>query len=397
MRTWRRVVWVVAVLALVGAACSDDDDDATSSASTAGATSTAGEPPGACPDLSVAFLGPQSGPEEVIGRNQSRAVELAVKEYNAASSGCVVRYQSFDAASTTEATPVVAQRIARDPSIVGVVGPTSSTALGALPILEASGVPAISASASDPSLATSGWTVFHRVIANTDDQTTAAAAYATGALGARSVAVLHDGSDGGQRRAKLVTEAVAKAGATVAVERPVDGQVQEDAATVAEVKAAEVDVVVFGGDASVAGRLTKQLRDAGVTADLVLGESSLDSRFVAEAGADAEGVVIVAAALWTVDRYPGGPGFATAFERSVGQPPGLYSAEAYDAARFVLAAIAAGAVTRPTLSAYLDTQGQAGVTKELMFAADGELAGDPTVYANSVRGGELVGVGPVGA
>jgi branched-chain amino acid transport system substrate-binding protein len=241
----------------------------------------------------------------------------------------------------------------------------------------------------------SGWTVFHRAIANTDEQVSATAAHVTGALAARSVAVLDDGSDAGQRRAKVLAEGIAKAGATVAVERPVGGEDQADAATVAEVKAADVDVVVFGGDAALAARLTKELRAAGVTADLVFGESSLEPRFLAGAGADAEGVVIVAAASWTVDRYPGGATFRTDFETALGQPPGLYSAEAYDAARFLLAAIAAGAVTRATIGAYLDTNGQAGVTKELMFDADGELAGDPTVYANTVQGGALVGLGPI--
>jgi branched-chain amino acid transport system substrate-binding protein len=395
-RTWRRVVAGLGMVALVAAGC--DDDDPTSAGSTTSSSSTAGGTPAAtaCPDVSIAFLGSQSGPEAAHGLNQSRGVELAIDEYNAAaSSRCDVRFQSFDATSSIDATPVVAQRIVQDASIVGLVGPTSNVALGAMPILEAAGIPVISPSASDASLSLSGWTVFHRAIANTDEQAAATARYVTGALAARSVAVLDDGSDAGRRRAKVLAEAIAKTGATVAAEGLVGGEVQDDAATVAEVKAADVDAVVFGGDAELASRLTKQLRAAGVAADLVLGESSLDPRYLSGSGAAAEGVVIVAAASWSVDRYSGGPAFGVDFENALGQPPGLYAAEAYDAARFLLAALAAGAVTRPAISAYLDTNEQAGVTKQLVFDADGELAGDPTVYANTVQGGVLVGLGPI--
>jgi branched-chain amino acid transport system substrate-binding protein len=396
MERSRRVLGAVAILALVGTACSDDGEGRASPASTTAAGTTAGVPP--CSAVSLASLGPQSGPDAATGLNQSRAVELAIQEFNAANPGCVVGYQPFDSEGSTEATTVVAQRIAQDTSIIGVLGPMSTSAsLAAIPILEAVGVDVITPSASDPSLSMKGWKVFHRAIATSDDQARAMGRYVAGELAARSVAVLDDGSDAAHREADIVRETVTEAGASVAVMRRVDTESGEDPTTVAEVRAADVDAVVVLAGASLAGQLTEQLRRGGVTAELVLGEPALEPEFLAEAGPHAEGVHVIAAVLGTVDGYPGGAQFRTRFEHASGQQPGLFAAEAYDAAGFLLAAIKDGSRTRAQVSAYLAAQRWDGVTKELMFGSNGDLAGEPTVYVNTIEGGQLVGLGAIEA
>jgi branched-chain amino acid transport system substrate-binding protein len=392
------VVRLVAPLALVGlvaAACSDDDDGSSggTSATASSANGTGG--PAACTVVGLAFLGPQTGPQSALGLDEARAVELAIREFNVAHPACQVAYQAFDTDSGTTPTPVVAQQIARDPSIVGVVGLTSVTAtVAAMPLLEAGGVAVITPSASDPSLATSGWSTFHRVIANSDEQAAGSARSITGSGEARSIAVIDDGSDAGQRRAKVVGDAATKAGASVDLTRSVD-DAAADAALVADVRAADVDAVAIVGDADVAARVVGQLRQGGVSAKVVVGEGGLDPGFLAGAGARAEGVEVVAGVLASVDGYPDGTAFAARFRAATGQDPGLYAAAAYDATTFLLAAIASGATTRAAVTAFLATQGSPGVTQPLQFEANGELAGDPAVYANAVQGGRVVGVGPI--
>jgi branched-chain amino acid transport system substrate-binding protein len=264
-----------------------------------------------------------------------------------------------------------------------------------MPLLEAAGVAVITPSASDPSLATSGWSTFHRVIANSDEQATASARSIAGSGPARSIAVIDDGSAAGQRRAKLLGDAATKAGASVELTRSVDDDAAPDATLVADVQAADVDAVAIVGGADVAARVVGQLREGSVSADLVVGEGGLDPTFLTGAGARAEGVEVVAGVLASVDGYPDGAAFASRFRAATGQEPGLYAAPAYDATSFLLAAIASGATTRAAVAAFLTTQTYRGVTQPLQFQANGELAGDPAVYANAVVGGRVVGVGPI--
>ena len=57
-------------------------------------------------------------------------------------------------------------------------------------------------------------------------------------------------------------------------------------------KAADPDAVFFGGYYAAAGRLSKQLRDAGVTATFVFGDGVLDPGFIEAGGDAAEGAII---------------------------------------------------------------------------------------------------------
>jgi branched-chain amino acid transport system substrate-binding protein len=391
---WRRALAVAAALAVVAGACDGDDDGGSATpptTATGPATATGG-----CASARLAFLGPTSGGDAASGTDQAHAVELAISEFNAAHPTCRVELRTFDTASSAAATTIVAQEIARDPTIVGVVGPMSTGAsLAAVPILQAAGVAVITPAAWDRALATRGWRVFHQAVADTGDEAVALARHVTGALAARDVAVLHDATPGGVRRAERVEEAVAEDGATVTVSGALDAEARDQAATLAELDEVGADVVVFVGAADVAAALTTALRESGSDVDVVVGGEGLEPAYLVGAGPAAEGVAIVGPALASVAGYPGGPAFATRFETATGQSPGLFAAEAYDAAGFLLAALGEGAATRADVGAYLLEHRHDGVTKQLAFEPDGGLAGDPPVYANTVEDGLLVGLGPV--
>ncbi len=165
---------------------------------------------------------------------------------------------------------------------------------------------------------------------------------------------------------------------------------------VADVRAAGADAVVVVGGGDVAGRVAAQLRRGGVTADLVVSEGALDPAFTAAAGASAERVVIVAGVL-AGDGSDAFAAFRARFRAALREEPGLYAAPAYDATGFLLAAIEGGAATRTAVGSFLATQDHEGVTQPMKFEANGELAGDPVVFENTIEGGQLVGVGPVSA
>jgi branched-chain amino acid transport system substrate-binding protein len=55
-----------------------------------------------------------------------------------------------------------------------------------------------------------------------------------------------------------------------------------------------------------------------------------------------------------------------------------------------LDALAAKKTTRAAVAAFVETYNKKGVTKQIKFAADGEVAGD-AVYAYAVKDGKIVG------
>jgi branched-chain amino acid transport system substrate-binding protein len=417
MKRWLRVLAPIAVVAIVAAACGDDDDT-TSSATTAaggsattaaagGTATTAGgaatpASPGAagtakCSGVTIAFFGAQTGSAANLGLNESRAAELAIKDFNAKNKDCQVGYKAYDSEGSPDKAPALAQQIAEDKAVVAVVGPAfSGESKAADPIFDAAGVPIITPSASNPGLAKNNWKIFHRAIANDDFQGPGIASYITGTLKAKTVAIIDDNSEYGQGLAKIVADTVPKSGATVAVTDHIDPKAQDYSATVTKVKSANVDAVMYGGYYAEAGRLAKQLKDGGVTAKFISGDGSADPGFIEAAGpAAAEGAILTAAALYTPDGYKGGADFGTRFKASSGNDTGLYSAEGYDAANFFLAAIAAGKVTRSDINAYVSSQSFDGITKTFKFDSTGELGGDKPIFANVVKGGKLVGQGAI--
>jgi branched-chain amino acid transport system substrate-binding protein len=116
-----------------------------------------------------------------------------------------------------------------------------------------------------------------------------------------------------------------------------------------------------------------------------------DPGFVEAAGADAaEGAILTC---------PCGPPedfkeFFAAYKAKFGEDPQTYGAEAYDAATAFLDAIANGATTRSDVLAALSTMDIPGVTKQIKWDAKGEVA-DTTVYAYTVKDGQIVGAGPI--
>jgi branched-chain amino acid transport system substrate-binding protein len=350
-----------------------------------------------CDPLTIAFFGAQTGGAANLGLNESRGVELAINEFNAANPGCQVGYTAFDSEGSPDNAPALAQEAVANAAIVGLVGPAfSGESAAANPIFEAGGLPLVTPSASNPALSTNGWTVFHRLIANDNFQGPAIAQYLV-TDGATKVAVIDDNSEYGLGLSTIVVTSLEEAGVEVSVTDHITVGEQDFSATVTKIKDAGVDAVMFGGYYAEAGLLRKQLVDAGVTGTFISGDGSADPGFIESAGAEAaEGAILTAAALYTPGGYENAADFGARFEADSGNAPGLYSAEGFDGANFILAAITAGNVDRASILEYLNTQTFVGIAKSYKFDATGELDGPKTVYANTVSGGLLAGVGPIG-
>ncbi|MGH8992374.1 MAG: ABC transporter substrate-binding protein, partial [Acidimicrobiia bacterium] len=155
------------------------------------------------------------------------------------------------------------------------------------------------------------------------------------------------------------------------------------------------DMIFYGGYYAEAGRLKKQLTDAGIKAKFISGDGSLDAGFVASSGAaGGEGALLTCPCRLATADLPGKGGeFDKSYKTDVGRDPGTYSSEGYDAASLLIAGIEAGNDTREKLLSYVENLSSFdGVSKTIQFETNGNVkAGDVFVY--EVKGGKLTELG----
>jgi branched-chain amino acid transport system substrate-binding protein len=359
----RTVVATAALLAgaLVLAACGGGE-------STSGGSGAGGE------TLKIGFMGDLTGESSGIVIPPRNGATLAVDEYNATNPAVKLELVEYDSqGSPDQAVPLIQQAIQQD-KIVGLIGPTfsgESKAVG--PILEQGKIPSVSPSATNPGLAQNGWKYWHRVVANDADQGPAIVDFLVRAKSPANAFVISDDQEYSVGLADTVFQAFQAEG--VSVERDQFAQGASDySSTVAKVNAAKPGVIVYGGYYAQAGRLLKQLRDAGVTATFASGDGSLDPQIIAGAGAPAaEGAVLACPCNIPFGATEGAlADFTKRYKAAVDVDPAIYSTEGYDAATLFINAVKAGNTTPDAINTFISGANLDGLSKKIAFKPNGE-------------------------
>lgn len=337
----------------------------------------------------IAFFGALTGPSASIGTTMKNGVDLAVEQYNVKHRDCTVGVEATDSEGDPAKAGGLALELAQKEDVVAVVGPAfSGESEAANPTFESAGIPLITPSATRTTLSGKGWKVFHRAVANDDAQGPAAGNYLRSVLRSDKVFVVDDQSAYGAGLADAVKGVLGTS--VVGTDKvAAEGKQTDFSATVSKVKASGATAVFYGGYFQNAGLLTKQLRDAGVTAQFVAGDGVNDPGFAKVAGnAAAEGAVVTCPCA---PANKAGGTFVTDYRAKYGTDPGTYADVAFDATNVFLTGIEAGRTTRAALLDYLGTVEYAGVANTYKFTATGEL--DPSklvVWAFTVKAGAVV-------
>jgi branched-chain amino acid transport system substrate-binding protein len=392
--TLLRVSAIAVSLAFVTAACGSDSDSsvaedtvATEDTVVTDDTAAAAVDGVTCEGVSIAFFGALSGDAGNLGKNIRAGADLAVSEFNTANPDCQVGLVDFDSQGDPAQAPALAQKAIDDAGILGIVGPAfSGESKAANPLFDAAGLAIITPSATNADLNDNNWKVFHRALAGDDKQGPAIATYIQKTLAAAKVGIIDDASEYGKGLADIVKTTL---GDAVVASDSIDPKAADFSAAVSKMKEAAPDAIFYGGYYAEAGKLAKQLRDAGVTATLVFGDGVKDNGFIEAAGPAADGSIITC----TCADGASNAEFAAAYTAKFpGETPQTYGAEAYDAAKAFLAAIAAGKTDRAGVLEFLGTYDAAGVTKQIKWDETGEVAGN-AVYAYKVEAGAISVIG----
>jgi branched-chain amino acid transport system substrate-binding protein len=387
LRAGWRVVASVSIAALMLAACGSDKD-----------TKSTGQQQGqqqGQQTFALAFVGPLTGPNANLGINIRNGATVAVEEANKAGGNVRFQLKEFDTQGSPDQASTIKDKFINDASIIGVVGPTfSGETRAVLPSLQEAGLVMVSASATNAQLPTvvPNETVFHRIVPDDDVQGKGITDYVSKKLAVKRAAYIHDNGDYGKPLADGTREQLEKAGVTTVLTDAIDPKSQDFSAVVNKVRAINPapDMVFYGGYYAEAGRLKKQLTDAGVRVRFVSGDGTLDAGFLQAAGPAAEGSQVTCACkLATTDAGGRLGDFAKAYQARWNTPPGTYSTEGYDSANLLIKGINDGKTTRKALLDYVEGLTTFdGVGKQIQFEANGNVKSGG-VFVYEVKSGKL--------
>jgi branched-chain amino acid transport system substrate-binding protein len=119
-------------------------------------------------------------------------------------------------------------------------------------------------------------------------------------------------------------------------------------AQLTQIASKKPDILVIGSLVEEASKIVQQAKAAGITAHMIGGNGLNSPKFITLAGPAAEGVV-VGAAYFYGNTYPGNKAFVANYEKRYGAGPDQFAAQAYAAAQIVAAVVKSGKTTAPLI------------------------------------------------
>jgi branched-chain amino acid transport system substrate-binding protein len=405
-KTSLRLFAGIAVLVLVGVACSNNKSTPSSGGTTGGGGAKK-------INVDVWMQGAWTGSFSSLTLPSFQSGEIHFNELNSDPTfPAHITVKQGDTQGSSSKAPPVVQQVVSDDNTVAVFGPDfSGESLVSGDTYNSDHIPFVTPSATSVELAGKHWDYWYRTVGNDDAQGRLLSKFIVKYVHPKRLFLLDDKSTYGHPLA-LAVEREAKAaginvvGAEGAHESALNtGSTVNFSSEISDVKAANPDVVFFGGYFPDTGPFLKQARDQGLKFTLVSGDGTLSSDFVSLAGSsNANGTLITAPS-----------NINSSFVKKYNQEEGssalsiaVYSAEGYDVAGLIGAGIKYAIqhgdkdakTIRVGIKQYLDTltggNTYHGVAKDVAFVpSTHELstAADDLYYFYKVENGTVVNLG----
>jgi ABC-type branched-subunit amino acid transport system substrate-binding protein/tRNA A-37 threonylcarbamoyl transferase component Bud32 len=338
------------------------------------------------PELHIGLQADLSGPSAAVGKGQDRAARLAVAEHNTRGDApFTLRLTTVDDGGDEERAKAAVRRFAEDPLLVAALGATGGDAAGeALVAYDEAALPLLSVVDGD----TRHLNRIFLCARPRNDMHMLPVAQFLGAYEIDRIALVDDGTEYGRQTTRFLGTGLRGNNRTVLAETVREGTRDLDAEA-ERIAAKQPGAVVYGGGWRDAGRFAKALTRAGFLGPKIGTQAVHDPRFLAEAGEDAAGWLVVSTAADPAS-VPSVHPFAAAYRKSFDGAPPLFAAEAYDAVGLI-AACAEGLgrekVSRQDLLPALRTTSYKGISKSYAFEpANGMYTGTGVFIYRVERG-----------
>ncbi|HET8772546.1 MAG TPA: ABC transporter substrate-binding protein [Thermoanaerobaculia bacterium] len=318
-------------------------------------------------DIPIGFYGALTGSEAAFGTATVNGVKIAADEINAAGGvlGRPIRLVIEDDQGRAEEAASVVTKLVTASNVEALIGENSSNqSLAAAPIAQASGVPMISPSSTNPKVTEKGQYIF-RVCFTDPLQGKALAAFVRNELKLDTAAILIDRkSDYSVGLGSFFRKELEAAGGKIVAEQSYSGGDSEFRPQLTTIRAASPQVLFIPGFYTEVGQIAIQARDLGMTIPLVGGDG-WDSAAVIEIGGKAIEGSYFSDHYFNGDTRPVVQKFVAEYSKRHGRKPEANAALGYDALRiWAAAATRAGSLdkkaVRDQIAQTKDYEGVAG-------------------------------------
>ena len=293
-----------------------------------------------------------SGATAFFGEDSRGGIELAILERDGMLLGREIELVVEDSLCTVEGGQTAARRVTSDTSVVGIIGTNCTTAArGALPIVSETGMLMISPSNAATSITNDDIQVggawqpgYFRTFPNDLFQAALAAQFAIHALGVKTVATIHDGSDYAESNVNIMLDEFVKLGGEAVLQGAINAGDTDMSAILTEVAAARPDLVYFPLFPPESEFVAAQMANTPGLEDVVAiaSDSSLVAAFPQNTGSGAIGLYM------TGPHVEGGAylDFLAKWDDEFGgTPPSGFHSHAWDATNLLLDAVESVAET----------------------------------------------------
>lgn len=303
--------------------------------------------------VKIGVSGPLSGANAFAGKDNENGARLAIEELNAKKikvGGKVLTFalSSEDDQGDPKSGVSVAQKFV-DNGVKFVLGPyNSGVAIPASRVYNEAGI-LMSTVGTNPKVTQSGYRTVFRIVASDTQVGSSVADYAAKRLKVKTVGVIDDRTAFGQGIAMEFIKRAKRSGLKVAGHEFTTDKSTDFAAILTALKAKKVDAIFFGGYAPQGAPMVRQMRQLGLNAKL-LGGDTLCSPEMAKLGGDAVGENVLCAQGGAIlEKQPGGPAFKANYKKRFKRDPDVYAPSFYDQMMFIAQAIRATNSTDPSV------------------------------------------------
>ncbi|CAN7316707.1 branched-chain amino acid ABC transporter substrate-binding protein [Acidovorax sp. LjRoot117] len=289
--------------------------------------------------VKIGHSGPLSGPNAFAGKDNENGVRLAVEELNAKKitvEGKVLKFElvSEDDQCDARTGVSVAQKMV-DSGVKFVMGPyCSGVAIPASRVYSDGGA-MVSTVGTNPKVTESGYKNLFRIIASDTQIGSNMAVYAAQVMKVKQVAVIDDRTAFGQGVADQFTKEAKKQGLTVVGQEFTTDKSTDFLSILTSLKGKQPQAIFFGGYAPQAAPMARQMKQLGLTAKL-LGGDTLCSPEVGKLGGDAVNDTVFCAQGGTMlDKAANGPAFKAKYKARFKLDADAYAASYYDQVMFM--------------------------------------------------------------
>jgi ABC-type branched-subunit amino acid transport system substrate-binding protein len=344
--------------------------------------------------VKIGHSGPLSGAQAFSGKDNENGARLAIEELNAKPitvGGRKVRFElvSEDDQGDPKAGVNVAQKLA-DGGVRYVVGPyNSGVAIPASRVYANAGV-VVASVASNPKLTQQGYKNLFRVNASDTQLGSKMALYAAQELKLKTVAVIDDRTAFGQGLAEEFKKQARASGMTVAGHEYTTDKAVDFTSILTKLKAKNVQAIFFGGYAPQGGPMARQMKQLGINAKLLGGDTICTPEMGKLGGAAVGDNVLCSQGGALLDKAAAGPAFKAKFKKRFNGEPDVYAASYYDAVHLYAGAMQGAGSTDPAkVGAAIAAGSYQGVAGTYAFDAKGDMKSSPvTIF--TFKGGQPV-------